>query len=493
MNLATLLQGIATPARDVGLSDITLDSRAVRPGSVFLACRGEQHHGLDFAQAAARQGAAAILWEPQDGRALPELPSQIIVTAVPQLTERASELAGRFFGVPSQQLTVVGITGTNGKTTSAWLLAQALTACGRPSAYLGTLGAAFDDQLEAGEFTTPDAVSLQRRLAGFRAQGADCVAMEVSSHALTQSRVAAVHFDAAVFTNLTRDHLDYHGSLEAYAAAKASLFDAPGLRLRVINADDAVGAALLGREGFGQAIATSRRADFLPRAGQPWLQAVDIEPGTAGLRFALRSSFGEAQVVSLLIGAFNVDNLLAVLGVLVGSGVPLADAVVALREVAAPPGRMAVQGGGGQPLVVVDYAHTPDALENALRALRAHCVGRLWCVFGCGGDRDVGKRPQMGHIAATLADQVIVTDDNPRSEDPAAIVRDILGGLAGHHAVVLQDRAAAIAQAIAQAAADDVVLIAGKGHETYQLVGDERRPFSDWLSAQQALAQRGQA
>ncbi len=493
MNLATLLQGIATPERDIALTDITLDSRAVRPGSVFLACRGARHHGLDFAQAAVGQGAAAILWEPQEGRSLPELPSQISVTPVPHLTERASELAGRFFGVPSQQLTVVGITGTNGKTTSAWLLAQALTACGKPAAYLGTLGAAFGGQLEAGEFTTPDAVSLQRRLAGFRAQGAACVAMEVSSHALTQSRAAAVHFDAAVFTNLTRDHLDYHGSLEAYAAAKASLFEAAGLRLRVINADDAVGAALLARAGFEQAIATSRRADFLPRAGQPWLQGVDIEPGTAGLRFALRSSFGGAQVTSSLIGAFNVDNLLAVLGVLLGSGVPLAAAVAAVREVKAPPGRMAVQGGGALPLVVVDSAHTPDALEKALLALRAHCTGRLWCVFGCGGERDTGKRAQMGRIAATLADEVIVTDDNPRSEDPAAIVRDILAGLAGKQALVIQDRAAAIAQAIVQAVPGDAVLLAGKGHEAFQIVGAERRPFSDWLSAQQALAQRSRS
>jgi UDP-N-acetylmuramoyl-L-alanyl-D-glutamate--2,6-diaminopimelate ligase len=493
LNLATLLQGIATPERDVALSDITLDSRAVRPGSVFLACRGERHHGLDFAQAAVGQGAAAILWEPEEGRSLPELPSQIIVTPVPQLTALASELAGRFFGLPSQQLTVVGITGTNGKTTSAWLLAQALTACGRPSAYLGTLGAAFEGRLEAGEFTTPDAVSLQRRLAGFRAQGAACVALEVSSHALTQSRAAAVRFDAAVFTNLTRDHLDYHGSLEAYAAAKASLFDAEGLRLRVLNADDAIGAALLAREGFGQAIATSRRADFLPRVGQPWLQAVDIESATTGLRFALRSSFGDAQVASSLIGAFNVDNLLAVLGVLLGSGVPLADAVVALRAVTAPPGRMAVQGGGRLPLVVVDYAHTPDALEKALRALRAHCTGRLWCVFGCGGDRDIGKRAQMGRIAATLADAVIVTDDNPRSEDPAAIVRDILKGLAGHQAVVLHDRTAAIAQAIIRAAPGDAVLVAGKGHEAFQIVGTERRPFSDGHCVQQALAQRSLA
>jgi UDP-N-acetylmuramoyl-L-alanyl-D-glutamate--2,6-diaminopimelate ligase len=493
MNLATLLDGIATPERDAALDDITLDSRDVRQGSVFLACRGARHHGLDFASDVAARGAAAILWEPEADRAPPTLRSDIVVTRVPSLSERASEIAGRFFGVPSRQLAIAGITGTNGKTTTAWLLAQALNACGRPAAYLGTLGSAFGGALKAGEFTTPDAVNVQRRLAAFRAQGAACVAMEVSSHALAQSRVAAVRFDAAVFTNLTRDHLDYHGSMGEYAAAKARLFAFEGLRRRVINADDAFGAELLSRPGFERAIATSRRAGYAPRQGQNFLQALDVMSAAQGMRFQLRSSFGTAQVTAPLVGSFNVDNLLAVLGVLLGGGVAFDAAVCAVATVTAPPGRLETFGGGALPLAVVDYAHTPDALDKALAVLREHCSGRLWCVFGCGGDRDAGKRPDMGRIATAHADRVIVTDDNPRSEDPAAIVRGILAGVAGAAPRVIHDRGAAIATAIAEAAPGDAVLVAGKGHEDYQLVGRERRAFSDARAVRAALARRSAA
>ena len=406
---------------------------------------------------------------------------------------RASELAGRFFGMPSRQLAIAGVTGTNGKTTTAWLLAQALNACGRPAAYIGTLGAAYAGALQAGEFTTPDAVSVQRHLAAFRAQGAACVAMEVSSHALAQARVAAVHFDAAVFTNLTRDHLDYHGSMEAYAQAKASLFAIPDLRLRVINADDAFGAKLLERPGFNQAIATSRHADFSPVAGRPYLKATQLKFGEHGVTFALVSSFGSASVSAPLIGSFNVDNLLAVAGVLLGSGLPLSQVVCALSSVQPPPGRLEVFGGDESPLAVVDYAHTPDALEKALTVLRDHCSGRLWCVFGCGGDRDRGKRPQMGRIAARLADELLVTDDNPRSEDPAVIVSDIVAGIPSRNFSIVHDRAAAIQQAITRAAPGDAVLVAGKGHEDYQIVGAERRAFSDRRAVIAALAQRGAA
>ena len=493
MKLATLLDGIATPERDAVLRDITLDSREVREGSLFLACRGARHHGLDFAADVAARGAAAILWEPDADRSPPLLRSDLIVMRVPALSERASEIAGRFFGIPSRQLAIAGITGTNGKTTTAWLLAQALNACGTPAAYLGTLGSAFGGALEAGEFTTPDAVSVQRRLAAFRAQGAACVAMEVSSHALAQGRVAAVHFDAAVFTNLTRDHLDFHGSMADYAAAKASLFSFAGLRRRVINADDVYGAELLARPGFERAIATSRRAGFAPQAGQAYLQALDITPDARGTTFTLRSSFGTAQVATPLVGSFNVDNLLAVLGVLLGGGVTLDAAVAAVAAAQAPPGRLETFGGGALPLAVVDYAHTPDALDKALVVLREHCSGRLWCVFGCGGDRDPGKRPEMGRIAAARADAVILTDDNPRSEDAEAIVRAIRDGIAGPAPRVIHDRAAAIAAAIAESAPGDAVLVAGKGHETYQIIGTERRPFSDAGVVRNALARRGAA
>ncbi|MEP7312120.1 MAG: UDP-N-acetylmuramoyl-L-alanyl-D-glutamate--2,6-diaminopimelate ligase, partial [Pseudomonadota bacterium] len=393
-------------------------------------------------------------------------------------------------GDPSRSLTVTGVTGTNGKSTTAWLLAQALGACGRSAAYLGTLGAAYAGDVEPGEHTTPDAVTLQRQLAQFQARGAGCVALEVSSHALQQGRVAAVTFDAAVFTNLTRDHLDYHGSMERYGSAKSRLFEAPGLRLRVINADDDFGAELLRRPEFAGSIAISSAPQYAAPAGQRCIHAVDIELGARGVAFTANGSFGSARVHAPLVGRFNVDNLLAVLAVLVGSGIPLADATAAVGKAEPPPGRMEIFGGDGLPLIAVDYAHTPDALEKALRALRAHCKGRLICVFGCGGDRDRGKRPQMGRIAATFADVVILTDDNPRSESPSAITDEIRSGMDASAAVVVHDRAMAIAAALSQAGAADVVLIAGKGHETHQQIGTESRSFSDQHAVRWALRHR---
>ncbi|MEY4763106.1 MAG: hypothetical protein RLZZ200_2962 [Pseudomonadota bacterium] len=488
MMLATLLQGLATPGRDAALSDITLDSREVREGSVFLACRGARHHGLDFAREVADRGARAILWEQEGGRRPPDLRSDIIVVPVPDLRDRASLLAARFFGDPSRQLSVTGVTGTNGKTTTAWLLAQALGAGGRRAAYLGTLGSAFEGGLSPGEYTTPDAVGVQRRLASFRAQGADCVSMEVSSHALDQRRVAEVRFDAAVFTNLTRDHLDYHGSMERYGAAKSLLFESAGLKTCVVNADDAFGAGLLARLSGACAVATSSAVDFVPTSGRAFLQARGITAAAGGTQFQLVSSFGDARVESRLVGRFNVDNLLGVLGVLLGSGQSLASAVACAVQAEAPPGRLQTFGGDTLPLVVVDYAHTPDALSKALEVLRGHCTGRLSCVFGCGGERDRGKRPEMGRAAAARADSLYVTDDNPRGEDASAIVQDILQG--APTARVIHDRAAAIDEAVAVAGPGDVVLVAGKGHEEYQLVGGEKRPFSDAATVRAALSRR---
>jgi UDP-N-acetylmuramoyl-L-alanyl-D-glutamate--2,6-diaminopimelate ligase len=487
MSLARLLQGIAPVPRDVLLSDLTLDSRAVRRGGAFLACRGARHHGLEFAAEVARSGAQAILWEP-DGRAQPPLlDSSIVVAAVPELSRRASELADRFFGAPSRGLDVIGVTGTNGKTTCAWLLAQALQSCGRSAAYMGTLGSAFEAELVAGEMTTPDAVLAQRQLAGFRDRGARAVAMEVSSHGLVQGRVAAVHFDAAVFTNLTRDHLDFHGDMHAYGAAKASLFERDDLRLRVFNTDDDFGAALAARPAFAGRIACSRLARPAQGAGAH-VFARDITFSAQGAGFTLDSSFGAADVQSRLLGEFNVDNLLAVLAVLLGSGITPAAAAAAVQELRAPPGRLETFGSAGQPLAVVDYAHTPDALEKALAVLRRHCSGRLWVVFGCGGDRDRGKRAVMGAIAARQADAIVLTDDNPRSEDGNDIIAAIRTGLGGVAAEVIRDRRAAIQHALREARAGDVVLVAGKGHEEYQVTGAQRLAFSDRQVVRQAQA-----
>lgn len=487
VSLAGLLQGIAPVARDVPLADLTLDSRQVRAGSAFLACRGAHRHGLEFAAEVARRGAVAILWEPDGQIRPPVLDPAIVLAEVPQLTARASELANRFFAAPSRALDVIGVTGTNGKTTCAWLLARAFSACGRPAAYLGTLGSAFDGALAAGEMTTPDAVTTQRQLAQFRTRGARAVAMEVSSHGLAQGRVQAVHFNAAVFTNLTRDHLDFHGDMATYASAKASLFERPDVRLRVFNTDDDFGAALAARGDFAGRIACSRDARRAAGEG-PYLFAREIEYGVQGTAFDLDSSFGRVRITTRLLGEFNVDNVLAVLAVLLGSGVAPTVAAAAVRDLAAPPGRLETFARDGAATAVVDYAHSPDALDKALAVLRRHCAGKLVVVFGCGGERDRGKRPQMAAVAARRADAIVLTDDNPRGEDGDAIIADIQAGLGERSHAVIRDRRAAILRTLQDARAGDVVLIAGKGHEEYQIAGGESRPFSDRLVVREAQA-----
>jgi UDP-N-acetylmuramoyl-L-alanyl-D-glutamate--2,6-diaminopimelate ligase len=498
--LRALLGGQIEVPEQTEIADLTLDSRAAGPGAAFLAVRGQRAHGLEYAREAVARGARVVLWEPTPGIAPPPFDADVHVIAVPDLGRQAGYIADRFFGAPSAALSVIGITGTNGKTTCAWLLTQALAARGCEARYLGTLGSGPVGALSSGTHTTPDAVSLQRQLGVWRDAGATHVAMEVSSHALEQERCAGVRFHTAVFTNLSRDHLDYHRDMRAYAEAKARLFDWPTLAARVINVDDAFGVELAGRAHPGaRLILTTRRpaADgrdlALPPAAQV-LRALDVEPQPAGLRFTVESHSRRAQLASRLVGEFNVDNLLGVLGVLLALDVPLEQGCAALAQCVAPPGRMQASGGGVLPLVIVDYAHTPDALQQALRAARAHCNGRLWCVFGCGGDRDPGKRAPMGHAAAQLADVVVITDDNPRGEDPAAIVAAILAGVdAGAAVQVEHERAAAIGGAVAAAAAGDVVLVAGKGHEQYQIVRGERRPFSDIDVVRAALARRGAA
>jgi UDP-N-acetylmuramoyl-L-alanyl-D-glutamate--2,6-diaminopimelate ligase len=480
--LSLLLDGIAKVPREQLLTDLTLDSREVEPGGAFLACRGAHRHGLEFAHDVVGRGAAAILWEPDGRVSPPRLDSSIVLAEVPQLSRRASELADRFFAAPSRNLAVAGVTGTNGKTTCAWLLAQALSAVDRPAAYLGTLGSAFEGELVAGEMTTPDAVTVQRQLARFRERGAKHVAMEVSSHGLAQGRVQAVRFDAAVFTNLTRDHLDFHGDMATYGAAKAGLFERD-VRLRVFNVDDAFGAKLAARADFAGRVACSRLA--MPAA--PFVSARDIHYGATGTSFTLESSFGNAHITTSLLGEFNVDNVLAVVAVLLGSGVDARSLGAALASLRAPSGRLETFVRDGGATAVVDYAHTPDALDKALSVLRRHCAGRLTVVFGCGGDRDRGKRPLMAAVAAKRADRIVLTDDNPRTEDGDRIIADIRAGLVGHEAEVIRDRRAAIRHALVDATAGDLVLVAGKGHEDYQLVGNEKRHFSDQQAVREAF------
>ena len=480
--LAELVAGFAVAPPEVRVSDVTLDSRAVTPGALFLACRGRAHHGLEFAAEAVARGARSVLYDPAGAAPPPALPAGTLLLAVPELAARAGLIADRFFGAPSQRLTVAGITGTNGKTTCAWLLAQALARCGRPAGYIGTLGAGIPPKVTPMRHTTPDAVTLQRQLAQLLAAGAACVSLEVSSHALDQSRVNGVRFHTAAFTNLTRDHLDYHGSMEAYGAAKARLFAWPGLSFRIINVDDPFGAQLARASADAQLIVTTRAAATaaLPQGAQ-FVRAARVRAEPTGLSIEVESSFGAVELPLRLMGEFNVDNALTVLAVLLAFGIPLRTAAQALSRVRPASGRMEMFGGRGRsPLAIVDYAHTPDALANALRAARLHCRGQLRVVFGCGGDRDAGKRPLMGRIAAELADDIVLTDDNPRSEDPRRIVADIVAGITpGAPLVIEHDRALAIRMALARSSADDVVLIAGKGHEDYQVRGSERREFRD--------------
>jgi UDP-N-acetylmuramoyl-L-alanyl-D-glutamate--2,6-diaminopimelate ligase len=483
---------IAAPA-GLEVSDVTLDSRAATPGALFLACGGRTHHGLAFAQEAVARGARAVLYEPQGSPGDVQLGAGTFIAALPGLAARVGLIADRFFGSPSQQLTIAGITGTNGKTTCAWLLAQALQRCQRPAAYMGTLGVGMPPQLAASAHTTADAVTVHRQLAQLRAEGAECVGMEVSSHALDQQRVNGVRFRTAVFTNLTRDHLDYHGTMEAYGAAKARLFAFANLAERIVNIDDAFGAELAraAAQAGARLIVTTRNAAAVP-AGAQFVRATRVRGESEGLNVEVDSSFGSAELALRLVGEFNVDNALTVLAVLLAWEVPLQQAAQALSRARAASGRMEMFGGRSRsPLAIVDYAHTPDALANALRAARLHCRGQLRVVFGCGGDRDPGKRPLMGAVAAGLADDIILTDDNPRSEDPRRIVAEILGGIpAGAPLTIEHDRALAIRVALERSSPDDVVLIAGKGHEGYQIRGNQRHPFRDQAVVGEELTRR---
>ena len=463
----------------VPLADLTADSRAVKLGSIFVAYPGTARDGREFIPEAIARGATAVLWERSgfDWNERWEIPN----LGIENLRARISEIAGHVFGNPSDALWMAGVTGTNGKTSVSQWIASALEALGQRSAVIGTLGNGLVGERVEAKNTTPDPIVLQRLLADYLRRGARNVAMEVSSHGLEQGRVAGIKYDAAVFTNLTRDHLDYHGTMEAYAAAKLKLFSARGLAHSVVNVDDEWGASIAPRIA-GDVITFGTREGARVRASR-------IGLSEAGVRFHVDSEWGSGAVGAAVLGAFNVSNLLAVLGTLIAAGVPFDAAVNAVGMLQPVPGRLERVGGGTAPLVVVDYAHTPDALEKALEALRPTVAAghRLICVFGCGGDRDPGKRPIMGRAATRLADKVIVTSDNPRGEDPRAIIDQILAGAPGAEAI--EDRQVAIFSAVHQSHPGDVVLLAGKGHETYQEIAGVRHAFSDREVAAAALAQ----
>lgn len=483
ISVSSLLELCRTAGLQVG--GVADDSRQVRPGDLFLAYPGDLSDGRRFIADAVKRGAVAVFWQPGEGFAWdPEL--KIANWPVAKLRALAGPLAHAVYGFPSERLSLIAVTGTNGKTTVSQCIARAHP---QRCAVVGTLGAGFPESLVDTGFTTPEATALMRQIGEFSEAGALACALEASSIGIEEGRMNGLRVDVAIFTNFTRDHLDYHGSLEAYRAAKEKLFKWPRLRLAVINLDDPLGKRLA-REAEAMKILGYTLSDG--RQDVPGvIRAEKIEASERGQRFNLVMPSGRAVVDTALVGRYNISNLLAVAAVLMDAGLRPDEVASRLGALSAPPGRMERLGGVGEPLVMVDYSHTPDALENALATLRPVAAGRhgrLWVVFGCGGDRDAGKRPLMGEIASRLADRVILTNDNPRSEAPAVILAAIAQGAPA--AVIEADRAKAIRQAVLGADAADVVLLAGKGHENYQEAAGIRVPFSDLEQATLALSMR---
>ena len=475
----------------ITITRLVSDSRIVLPGDTFVAYPGGQSDGRQFIAQAIANGANAVIWEAHgfkwnDTWQIPNL-------AVTDLRHHAWEIADYVYGSPSKKLWMVGITGTNGKTSCSHWIAQSFGALGKKTALVGTLGNGFPESLQPTLNTTPDAIHLHGLLATYLEQGAQAVAMEVSSHALEQGRVNGLAYDVALLTNLSRDHLDYHGDMQHYAAAKRRLFDWKQLKYAVLNLDDPFGTEVAVQlqdaevevVGYGLNDAALALAE---RLGLRMVFGGAVQMDAQGIRLQIHSSWGGAALHSPQVGRFNAENLLGALAVLLVSGVALDDAVRELARVHAVPGRMQTFGGKGRPSVVVDYAHTPDALEKVLLALREVTEGKLVCVFGCGGDRDRGKRPMMGSVASKFADDCVVTTDNPRGENPRDIIASVASGMNGWNYRIIEDRAEAITQAIHDADAADTVLLAGKGHETYQEIMGVKYPFSDAETAQHALS-----
>jgi len=464
------------------VKNITSDSRKVQPGSLFLAYPGDKSDGRNYIADAIKNGAYAVLWESGGESDSFEWNAEWDVENKPikQLRAQASHIASQFYNHPSTRMWMIGVTGTNGKTSISQWLSQCFNYLGNKTAVIGTLGNGLPNQLSATANTTPDAVLLQEMLADYVQQNVKTVAMEVSSHALHQGRVKGVHFDVAVLSNLTRDHLDYHGSFEAYADAKRRLFVENELKCAVLNADDEFGRKLEAELTDAGTSVMSYGID----SGD--VRATELHFENTHFVFNAQTPYGNAPVKANLIGRFNVYNVLAVLATLLASKVSLDDAVEAISHIQSAAGRMQQLGGGDLPLVVVDYAHTPDALEKVLRTLKAQASAKLICIFGCGGNRDAGKRALMGKVACEIADAVVVTSDNPRDENPVKIIQDIVGAMQGDYAIEA-DRAKAISIGILSAKPQDIVLIAGKGHEDYQEIAGIKQHFSDVEQAQNVL------
>jgi UDP-N-acetylmuramoyl-L-alanyl-D-glutamate--2,6-diaminopimelate ligase len=494
-------------ALNVPVTRLVTDSRSIQRGDTFIAYPGEKTDGRQYIATAIAQGASSVIYEkllsghPREAQHFAWNDAwQVPNLAVADLRSKAGWLADAAYDTPSERLWVVGITGTNGKTSTCHWIAHALNEMTKKCALIGTLGNGFADALQATENTTPDAIRVHGLLADYLRDGAQAVAMEVSSHALAQGRVNAVHFDVAMLTNLSRDHLDYHGDMQSYAAAKRKLFDWQQLGFVVLNLDDAYGVELAEQlqDADAEVIAYGLSDAALLLAERLGLRMVYgnlLEMTGQGLRLAVHSSWGAAELNSALVGRFNAANLLGALAVLLVSGVALGDAAHALSRAQPVAGRMQRLGSLHEPTVIVDYAHTPDALEKVLLALReisAAAGGKVLCVFGCGGDRDRGKRAMMGMVAERYSDFCIVTSDNPRSENPREIIAEIVNGMNADNHEIIIDRAAAIQSAVRHARQGDTVLIAGKGHEDYQEINGIKYPFNDVSVAQHALQSSGE-
>lgn len=482
----------AVPALPV--SGVCLDSRLIEAGDVYLAVAGATTHGMRFAKAAVASGAVAVLVSGAAKVDHVDIVQELLkagcpVIEVSDLDSLSADIASRFYGAPDQSLTLIAVTGTDGKTSVCRFIAQAFAAANKSCGYIGTLGWGLGAELQSTELTTPDAVTIRRMLAKMRDQGAQLVALEASSHGIAEGRLDGLSFDVAVLTNFGRDHLDYHKTLDAYRAAKSQLFTWNGLRAVVLNGCDDLGQTLLANSKLDRYAyfdcANGQARSFHSDDSMVSVSANSVEISDTGLEFTLIEGESDGVVKTALLGRFNVDNLLACYASLRSCGIAANEARHCISLVTPVTGRMERFGGANHPTVVVDFSHTPQALGVAIESARVHCNGRLWVVFGCGGDRDPGKRAPMA-AAAEAADRVVLTNDNPRTEKSQAIFDDVMAGFQNAAQVtVIADRATAIASTIGQAAVDDLILIAGKGHEEYQIIGTTRHAFSD---RQQVLA-----
>lgn len=494
ITLSQLLRGVCDSdlLPDMEVKGLALDSRQVEPGYVFVALEGHFEHGLAYAEAAISRGAIAVLCDSQYDQycqqILAKISARTVCIAIKHLPLKLSQLANVFYGHPSEKLFVSGVTGTDGKTTVSHFIAQSMQSSESPAALIGTLANGLINQLDKSAQTTPDMLALQRMLAQYVDDGATNVSMEVSSHGLDQGRVEGVSFDVAILTNLSRDHLDYHGNIEAYKQAKKKLFISDASKALVLNADDALGQELFQQLSGDKPIWLYGMHEDRVRKSQMYVYATALETHRDGMKFILHSSQGSAEITTGLIGDFNVYNMLACFCVLLQSGLNFNLAVKRIEKLKTVPGRMEIIAQPDKPAVVIDYAHTPEALSQVLKNIRKHTDGKVICVFGCGGDRDAGKRPIMAQVAEENSDLVILTSDNPRNEDPALIIDEVQQGVRDPLKLIVEaDRARAIQQAIKMASADDLILLAGKGHEDYQIIGNKKIPFSDREQALKSL------